>query len=53
MTHTLYREGNIDSLKNDYVVVITGATGYNKKGCAQKLRGSLVRKAYQVGREFH
>ena len=38
MTHTLYREGNVNSLKNDYVVVITGATGYNKKGCAHKLR---------------
>jgi hypothetical protein len=41
MTHTLYREGTVESLKNDYVFVITGATGYNKKGCAPRLRKML------------
>ena len=38
MTHTLYREGSAESLKNDFVVVITGAKGFNKKGCAPKLK---------------
>ncbi|MEM4726930.1 MAG: hypothetical protein QXD04_01570, partial [Candidatus Bathyarchaeia archaeon] len=38
MTHTLYREGSDESLKNDYLFVITGAKGFNKRGCAPKLR---------------
>lgn len=38
MTHTLYREGSVESLKNDYLFVITGAKGFNKRGCAPKLR---------------
>lgn len=38
MTHTLHREGTEESLKDDFVLVITGAKGYNKKGCAPKLR---------------
>ncbi len=38
MTHTLYREGSAESLKNDYIFVITGAKGFNKRGCAPKLR---------------
>jgi len=38
MTHTLHREGTEESLKDDYVLVITGAKGYNKKGCAPRLR---------------
>jgi len=41
MTHTLYREGTVESLKNDFVLVITGAKGYNKKGCAPRLREML------------
>lgn len=38
MTHTLYREGSEESLKNDFVFVITGAKGFNKEGCAPRLR---------------
>ncbi len=38
MTHTHYREGAVESLKGDYVFVITGAKGYNKRGCAPRLR---------------
>jgi len=38
LTHTHYREGSVDSLKGDYVFVITGAKGYNKRGCAPRLR---------------
>lgn len=41
MTHTLYREGTVESLKNDFVIVITGAKGYNKRGCAPRLREML------------
>ena len=38
MTHTLHREGTEESLKDDFVLVITGAKGFNKKGCAPRLR---------------
>lgn len=41
MTHTLYREGTEESLKKDFVFVITGAKGFNKKGCAPRLREML------------
>ncbi len=41
MTHTLYREGSVESLRNDFVFVITGAKGFNKKGCAPRLREML------------
>jgi len=41
VTHTLYREGTVESLKNDFVFVITGAKGYNKRGCAPRLREML------------
>lgn len=41
MTHTLYREGTAESLRNDFVFVITGAKGFNKKGCAPRLREML------------
>jgi hypothetical protein len=38
MTHTHYREGSVESLKNDFVFVITGAKGFNKTGCAPRLK---------------
>jgi len=38
MTHTHYREGSVESLKGDYVFVITGAKGFNKKGCAPRIK---------------
>jgi len=38
MTHTHYREGSVESLKEDYVFVITGAKGFNKAGCAPRLK---------------
>lgn len=41
MTHTLYREGTAKSLQNDFVFVITGAKGFNKRRCAPKLREML------------
>lgn len=41
MTHTLYREGARESLESDFVFVITGAKGFNKRGCAPRLRKML------------
>ncbi|MFQ5711300.1 MAG: hypothetical protein ACE5GD_05915 [Candidatus Geothermarchaeales archaeon] len=38
MTHTSHREGDVESLKNDFVFVVTGAKGFNKKGCAPRVR---------------
>jgi len=48
MTHSLHREGTIESLEKDYVVFIYPARGYNYKGCAPKVR-HLVEIVYQVG----
>ncbi len=41
MTHTLYREGTRQSLSRDFIFVITGAKGFNKKGCAPRLKEML------------
>ena len=48
MTHSLHREGSLDSLDKDYVVFIYPARGYNYKGCAPKVR-RLVEIVYEVG----
>jgi len=48
MTHSLHREGNIDSLERDYALFIYPARGFNYKGCAPKVR-RLVEIVYQVG----
>jgi hypothetical protein len=48
MTHSLHREGTLDSLDKDYVVFIYPARGYNYKGCAPKVR-RLVEIVYQIG----
>ncbi len=48
MTHSLHREGSVDSLERDYTVFIYPARGYNYKGCATKVR-HLVEIVYQVG----
>lgn len=48
MTHSLHREGTLDSLDKDYVVFIYPARGYNYKGCAPKVR-RLVEIVYEVG----
>jgi len=41
MTHSLHREGDIESLKNDYVILITPAIGINDKGSGKKLQKYL------------
>lgn len=48
MTHSLHREGSVESLERDYAVFIYPARGYNYKGCAPKVR-HLVEIVYQVG----
>jgi len=48
MTHSLHREGTIESLDKDYAVFIYPARGYNYKGCVPRVKrlGEIV---YQVG----
>lgn len=41
MTHTLHREGSIESLKKDYVVFVMPAQGYNVEGSGEKLQRFL------------
>jgi hypothetical protein len=48
MTHSLHREGSLDSLDKDYVLIIYPARGFNYKGSAPKVR-RLVEIAYQSG----
>jgi len=48
MTHSLHREGKIESLEKDYAVFIYPARGYNYKGSAPKVR-RLVEIVYRVG----
>jgi hypothetical protein len=48
MTHSLHREGSLDSLKRDYVLFTFPARGYNYKGSAPKVR-HLAELGYQSG----
>lgn len=48
MTHSLHREGSLESLEKDYVVFIYPARGFNYKGSAPKVR-RLVELLYQSG----
>jgi hypothetical protein len=48
MTHSLHREGTIESLDKDYAVFIYPARGYNYKGCVPRVK-RLVEIVYQVG----
>ena len=41
MTHTLHRRGTEESLKNDYVLLVTAASGINHVGSLDKLRKVL------------
>ena len=41
MTHTLHRSGTVESLKNDYVILVMPAQGFNNEGAAPKMRGVL------------
>ncbi len=48
MTHSLHREGSLESLEKDYVLFIYPARGFNYKGSAPKVR-HLVELLYQAG----
>lgn len=48
MTHSLHREGSIESLEKDYTLFIYPARGFNFKHSASKVR-HLVEILYQVG----
>ena len=48
MTHSLHREGSLDSLERDYVLFIYPARGFNYKGSAPKVR-RLVELLYASG----
>jgi len=48
MTHSLHREGTVDSLDGDYVLFIFPARGFNYKGSAPKVR-RLMEFSYQAG----
>jgi hypothetical protein len=48
MTHSLHREGSLDSLEKDYVLFTFPARGYNYKGSAQKVR-HLAELGYASG----
>ena len=38
MTHTLHRQGTVESLSKDYVVLAISAKGYNSVGSGEKLK---------------
>ncbi len=48
MTHSLHREGSLESLEKEYVLFIYPARGFNYKGSAPKIRHN-VELLYQAG----
>ena len=48
MTHSLHREGSLESLETEYVLFIYPARGFNYKGSAPKIR-HMVELLYQAG----
>jgi len=48
MTHSLHREGSLESLAREYVLFIYPARGFNYKGSAPKIRRN-VELLYQAG----
>lgn len=48
MTHTLHRRGSEESLKNDYVLLVTAAAGVNHEGSKDKLR-KVLEVVWEVG----
>ncbi len=41
MTHTLHRQGSVEDLKSDYVLLAQLALGINDKKPVQKFEGNL------------
>ena len=48
MTHTLHRRGTEESLRNDYVLLVTAASGINHVGSKEKLR-QVLEVVWEVG----
>jgi|SRR5680860_246544 len=48
MTHSLHRRGTTDSLKNDYVLLVTAASGINHIGSKDKLR-QVLELVWEIG----
>ncbi len=48
MSHTLHREGSVESLKNDFVVLTMAAQGHNVEGSGPKFR-----RYFELARQFH
>lgn len=48
MTHTLHREGSDESLKDDYLLLITPAMKLNDKGAAEKIK-ELIDIVFDIG----
>lgn len=48
MTHSLHREGTLDSLERDYTLFISPASGFNYEGSVPKIR-RLVEALYKSG----
>lgn len=48
MSHTLHREGSVESLKGDYVVLCMSAQGVNKERSGPKFR-----RYFEIARQFH
>lgn len=48
MTHSLHREGSVESLERDYVLFVYPARGFNYRGSAPRVR-RLVELIYQSG----
>jgi len=51
MTHSLHREGSLESLEREYVLFIYPARGFNYKGSAPKIR-HMVELLYQQDRQY-
>ncbi len=48
MTHSLHRRGDVESLKEDFVVLATPAIGFNHEGSGPKLK-DILRMAKESG----
>ncbi|WP_312615051.1 hypothetical protein [Oscillibacter sp.] len=48
MSHTLHREGSVESLKRDFVVLCMSAQGLNVEGSGPKFK-----RYFEIARKFH
>jgi len=48
VTHSLHRRGSAEDLKNDYVLLVTAASGINHVGSKEKLR-KVLEEVWEIG----